>query len=205
MFIVLEGSDGCGKGTQSRLLKQYLGEKGVRYTHGEEPGTSPLGGYIRKVLLRMTDIDMTPDAQLLAFFMSRFQNTDTVLRPALEEGYSAVWDRWDHSSYAYQVRAGNADEGLFWELSNRIIRPDLTLVLDVGNIREALDRAKGVSGEPDRFEDKLIDFHERVCEAYRAMPETFPKDNVHLVPWGSVEEVHGNIVDIVEEEMRKRS
>ena len=197
MFIVLEGGEGCGKGTQSRRLQEYLVGKGYEVVTGIEPGTSPLGIHSRDVLLSRKDIPMESNAQLLAFYLSRFQNSPTIVEPALGRNAVVLWDRWDHSSYAYQVYAGNADESLFWNLSKMIRRPDLTLILDVDNVEQALYRAKGVSGTGDRFEDQKLLYHEKVWEAYRRMPEIFPADNVHVVPFGSIEDVWGRIEKIV--------
>ena len=199
MFIVLEGGEGCGKGTQSRRLKQYLVDKGYEVVTGVEPGTSPLGIHSRDVLLSRKDIPMESNAQLLAFYLSRFQNSPTIVEPALDRKSVVLWDRWDHSSYAYQVYAGNADESLFWSLSKIIRRPDLTLILNVDNVEEALYRAKGVSGTGDRFEDKKLRYHEKVWEAYRRMPEVFVDDNVHVVSFGTIEEVWSRVKKIVDE------
>ena len=50
-FITLEGSDGCGKSTQHRLLKEYLDQCGLEVISTREPGGCPISERIRDVLL----------------------------------------------------------------------------------------------------------------------------------------------------------
>ena len=107
MFVVFEGIDGSGKGTQikhaSTHLKTLAGEDNVVQT--KDPGGTPLGGAIREILY-----DKVPTTQLatgvvdLLFLASHLQNWLTVVEPALAAGKSVITDRWWYSQCAYMTQ-----------------------------------------------------------------------------------------------------
>ena len=50
-FITFEGSEGCGKSTQSRMLYEYLKAKGKRVIYLREPGATKISEkYLTKSL-----------------------------------------------------------------------------------------------------------------------------------------------------------
>ena len=51
VFITIEGCEGCGKTTQSELLKKYLESKGLTVILTREPGGSDVAEQIRNILL----------------------------------------------------------------------------------------------------------------------------------------------------------
>jgi len=51
VLIVLEGNEAVGKSTQIRLLADWLRESGVDVVTVREPGGTPVGDEIRKLLL----------------------------------------------------------------------------------------------------------------------------------------------------------
>ena len=61
-FIVLDGPDGCGKTTQTKLLVQWLREKGVDVATFREPGGTAIGEKIRQILLKPDHIAMSTAA-----------------------------------------------------------------------------------------------------------------------------------------------
>src|ERR1700681_885854 len=67
-FITLEGPEGSGKSTQLRLLGKRL--RGARYDVLEtaEPGGTPIGMQIRRVLLDAKNQELCPTAELLLMF-----------------------------------------------------------------------------------------------------------------------------------------
>jgi thymidylate kinase len=61
-FIVLDGPDGCGKTTQTKLLVRCLQQKGVDVATFREPGGTAIGEKIRQILLNPDHIAMSTTA-----------------------------------------------------------------------------------------------------------------------------------------------
>src|SRR6185503_12936805 len=152
-LIVLEGPEGAGKTTQLRLLAEWLSGAGQTVVAVREPGGTPLGDEIRKLLLEDPSSDIVPRAESLLFMASRAQLLERKIKPALEQGAIVLLDRFFLSTYAYQV----AGRGLPHEeigSANRLatgeLRPDLTLLLMLP-VEEGLQRA-GARAPHDRIE-----------------------------------------------------
>ncbi len=196
-FIVLEGGEGCGKGTQMALLEAYLGKQGYEVQTTREPGGTVGGEIIRNYLLLHPDVDLLPNTELLLFYASRVELNNRVIAPALEMGKIVLTDRYDLSTFAYQVYTQGADTELFKLLSDKVMRPDLAIILDVESIDAALERAKKESGKRDWFESKPLSFHRSVWEAYGQV-DNHVSGRVERVPWGSIDEVHKGVIELVE-------
>jgi dTMP kinase len=82
-FITFEGLDGCGKSTQMARLGNRLREAGYSILESAEPGGTPIGQQIRRVLLDARNQDLCPTAELLLMFAARAQNVDQWILPAL--------------------------------------------------------------------------------------------------------------------------
>jgi dTMP kinase len=165
-LIVFEGPEGAGKTTQLRLVAEWLSAEGRTVLAVREPGGTPLGDEIRRLLLDPGS-DISPRAEAMLFMASRAQLIERSVRPALERGDIVLLDRFFLSTYAYQV----AGRGLAHEeisAANRLatagVKPDLTILLtlppDVGLAR-ATQR-----GPADRMEQADAGFHERVSRAF---------------------------------------
>ena len=59
-FITFEGSEGCGKSTQSKLLYEYLKGKGRKVVYLREPGATKVSEKIRDILLDARNDAMHP-------------------------------------------------------------------------------------------------------------------------------------------------
>ena len=172
-LIVLEGPEGAGKTTQLRMLAEWLAAAVHPVVAVREPGGTPLGDEIRRLLLD-TKSDIVPRAESLLFMASRAQLIEREITPALASGANVLVDRFFLSTYAYQV----AGRGLPHEeivVANRLatgaLRPDVTLLLSLP-VEEGLRRAKQ-RGPHDRMERADASFHERVAMAFAefATPE----------------------------------
>ncbi len=165
-FISLEGMDGAGKTTHLEWLRSHLSGRGLPLTVTREPGGTPLGEALRRLLLDSHE-PRTPDTEALLMFAARREHIATVIEPALAAGRWVLCDRFTDATYAYQ--AGGS--GMAWDriavLERWVqgeLQPDLTLYFDLS---PDLGRARTRQArEPDRFEREQADFFERVRAAY---------------------------------------
>jgi dTMP kinase len=201
-FITLEGPEGSGKTTAARHLAAWLGDRSVATVLTHEPGGTPLGDEIRRIVLHARDMsdDLDPRADALLFAAGRAQHVARVIRPALERGEWVVCARYIDSSLAYQGAGyGNdmADLRRLQDFATAGLRPDLTLLLDVP-VEVGLERTRR-RAEWNRFEDtEEVAFFEAVRNAYLRFADDEP-DRFRIVDGsGSVEDADAAIRSIVE-------
>jgi len=178
LFITLEGGDGSGKSTQSRLLLEWLLEGGHTVVESREPGGTELGIELREIILHRRGY-MAPRAEALLYAADRAHNIATKVRPALERGEIVLQDRYFDSSVAYQG-AGRVLEPTevrdlsLWAAEGLV--PDVTVLLDI-DVEAGRARLDTSRTQYDRLEAEQRDFHSRVRESYlelaRAEPERF--------------------------------
>ncbi|HET7685111.1 MAG TPA: dTMP kinase [Candidatus Limnocylindria bacterium] len=201
-FITVEGPDGSGKTTAARHLAEWLRGRGVATVLTREPGGTPLGDEVRRLVLHLRDVsdDLDPRADALLFAAGRAQHVARVIRPALERGDWVVCARFSDSSLAYQGAAyGNDLEEVrrLQAFATGGLVPDLTLLVDVP-VEVGLERTRR-RAEWNRFEDtEELAFFERVRGAYLDLAAAEPR-RVRLVDGsGSVAETDAAIRRIVE-------
>jgi dTMP kinase len=201
-FITLEGPEGSGKTTAARHLAVWLRERGVTTVLTHEPGGTPLGDEIRRIVLHARDMsdDLDPRADALLFAAGRAQHVARVIVPALERGDWVVCARYIDSSLAYQGAGyGNdmAELRALQDFATGGLRPDLTLLLDVP-VEVGLERTRR-RAEWNRFEDtEEITFFQAVREAYLRFADEEP-DRFRIVDGSaSVDDADAAIRDIVE-------
>jgi dTMP kinase len=180
-FITVEGPDGSGKTTAARHLAEWLRGRGTRTVLTQEPGGTPLGEEIRRIVLHMRGMsdDLDPRADALLYAAGRAQHVARVIRPALDRGDWVVCARFLDSSLAYQGAGYGNDMTELRRLqayATYDTRPDLTILLDVP-VEVGLERTRR-RGEWNRFEDtEEVSFFERVRATYlelaRAEPDRF--------------------------------
>jgi dTMP kinase len=140
----------------------------VLLTH--EPGGTPLGEEVRRIVLHMRGMsdDLDPRADALLYAAARAQHVARVIRPALDRGEWVVCARFADSSLAYQGAGYGNDMAEMRRLqvfATDGLRPDLTLLLDVP-VEIGLERTRR-RAEWNRFEDtEGAAFFERVRRAY---------------------------------------
>ena len=201
-FITLEGPEGSGKTTAARHLAAWLRDRGVATVLTHEPGGTPLGDEIRRIVLHARDMsdDLDPRADALLFAAGRAQHVARVIRPALERGEWVVCARYIDSSLAYQGAGyGNdmAELRRLQDFATAGLRPDLTLLLDVP-VDVGLERTRR-RAEWNRFEDtEEVAFFQAVRDAYLRFADDEP-DRFRVVDGsGSVEQADATIREIIE-------
>ncbi|MBM4035480.1 MAG: dTMP kinase [Planctomycetes bacterium] len=148
LFIVLEGIDGSGTTTQSRLLAEWLESLGHSVTLTAEPTGGPVGTLIRQILQgAVPEADETTMA--LLFAADRAWHVSGTVVPALDAGRIVVSDRHYLSSVAYQ--STGVDMAWVESLNSRFPRPDLTVFLDIAP-SAALERKLRGGNAAERYE-----------------------------------------------------
>ncbi len=164
-FIALEGCEGSGKTTLIKSLKMECNGHPVCFTR--EPGGTAVGTEIRKVLLDGKLRRMTPETELLLFLASRSQHCAEIIRPALTEGRRVVCDRFDASTFAYQI-VGHKHRDLeqyFWDSQLLFPKPDLYVFLKI-DPAVGLARIAEREGEKTCFDRLPLAFHQCVALGY---------------------------------------
>jgi len=181
LFITFEGVEGSGKTTQIKRLKRYLKQKGIPYFTTREPGGTPIGEKVRRILLNRAHGEMIALSELFLYEAARAQHVIQVIRPLLKKKGVILCDRFSDASIAYQGYGRKMDPRLV-DLLNQIaskgVRPDLTFLLDCPSdmgLRRAVrrDRQKR-SNLQDRFEREKIQFHRRVRKGYLSLAKEEP-------------------------------
>lgn len=170
MFVCLEGIDGAGKSTQSRLLCDHLNANGIPAELVCDPGTTKLGLAIRQLILDCDD-PISPAAQMLLFSSARAE-LSAYIREKLAAGVTIICDRWILSTLVYQCSLNNIDRDLVLNIFNGTsIVPDLCVLLDISP--EAAESRKANETRKDRYERSSM----AEKQAMRASYLTYAKDS----------------------------
>jgi dTMP kinase len=204
VFITFEGPEGSGKSTQLRMLGKKL--RGLNRTVIEtaEPGGTPIGLQIRRVLLDAKNQELCATAELLLMFAARAQNVDQAILPALANGQVVLCDRFTDSTLVYQGAARGLGADVVYDVDRIACRglvPDLTLVVDIDvetGLARAHRRNQRTQDVETRLDEQSLEFHRKVRAAYHQLAEDEPKrvklidgsreeDEVAVAVWSAVE------------------
>lgn len=165
IFITFEGSEGCGKSTQSRLLHEYLKKKGLKVVYLREPGSTKIGEKIRKILLDNKNHAMSSQCEMLLYMSSRAQAVSEIIKSSLKQGKVIICDRFIDSTLVYQGFGLGIDINFIRKVGDFVtdgIRPDLTIFLDLP-VKKGLEYRTLAK---DRIEKRPLGYHHRVREGY---------------------------------------
>lgn len=173
LFLSIEGPDGAGKTTQARLLKERLEKLGLQVVLTREPGGTPIGEEIRKLLLNPDFREMTVPCEILLYSAARAQLVRECIYPSLQKGITVISDRYLDSNIVYQGLAGGEKPEII-EMINmwaagRLL-PEITFLLDI-DVETGLRRVRRKhTGAPDwrgdRMEQKELEFHRKVRQGF---------------------------------------
>ena len=181
-FITFEGPDGSGKSTQFRMLAERLRQMGIALLESAEPGGTPIGQKIRRILLDPENTELSATSELLLMFAARAQNVDQWILPALAEGKVVLSDRFTDSTIVFQGSA----RGLGWDMVRTVDKiackglvPDLTLCVDVdtavGLARAHARNRIHTGAKESRLDEQAIDFHHKARAAYHELARQEPE------------------------------
>lgn len=194
MFIVIEGIDGAGHGTQTKLLVDYLKNKGKKVTIIRTPNNqTPIGqayySYLRK------EFELNKEAVFLLCAADVISNKSIIEQPR-KKNEILVSERYITSTIAFQ-----GANGFPLEKSLEVIKAvgfpkaDVIIYLDIP-VEVGMERKAKVK-QLDRHESNK-EFLERVKKFY--MEEI--KNNI-LGKWfivdgnKSIEQVHKQIINLL--------
>ncbi|MCW2289741.1 thymidylate kinase [Leucobacter luti] len=193
IFITFEGGDGAGKTTQAELLSAWFIAQGREVVRTREPGGTPLGVEVRRLLLHGGEEigAVDPRAEALLYAADRAQHVATVVRPALARGAIVVQDRYIDSSLAYQGAGRVLDVAEVRGLSEWAVEglwPTLTVLLDLDPTLAA-ERRTARGGTADRLEAEAETFHRAVRDGFLALADAEPERYLVLdaaLPFGEL-------------------
>jgi dTMP kinase len=166
-YVVLEGGDGTGKSLQAAALVDWLRPQGFAVRHLREPGSTPTGEALRRLLLDPSTCDLEPLTEALLFSAARGEMLRREVRPAVAAGEIVLVERCYLSTLVYQGVARGQPLELLHAITAAVhgeLWPDRVFVLDVD---EATRRARADGAQKaDRIEARGSAFHERVRRGY---------------------------------------
>ena len=171
LFITFEGLDGSGKTLMTSMLAARLKSEGYDVLETREPGGSPLGTRLRKVLLSSAAGSVGDEAEALLFAADRAQHCRQIIAPALSAGRIVVCDRFSESTLAYQGGGRGLDMEMLRALNQFTtggLTPDCTFYLRLP-LAETLKRR---STSMDRLEQAGLEFFQRAEAVYEQIAQS---------------------------------
>ncbi len=195
-FIIIEGIDGCGGETQTKLLSDFLIAKNKQINLLSFPEyDKPIGQVIHNFLYEK--YDLSPEVQALIYF-SEFVSNKEEMENNLKNGKILISDRYFTSTLVYQGLRGVETEKML-QLSEifKIPKPDLTIYIKISPETSMARKSKEKSGDLDRNE-KDLKFLTDLTERY----EYLAQNNI-FCEWEtidgekSVDEVFNQIIKLL--------
>jgi len=198
-FFTFEGGEGSGKSTQIRLLAEALEAAGHPVITTREPGGSVGAEEIRHLLVTGKTDRWDDVTETLLFFAARRDHLKSKIWPAIQNGEIVISDRFADSTMAYQGYGyGNnpKQQALIRALYKEVagdFKPDLTFLLDIP-VDIGLKRSRRADNKEQRFEDKEVQFHERLRQAYLKMAQAEPDRFVIIDAQQPIMTIHQQIM-----------
>jgi len=163
-FFVLEGLDGSGKTEVISRLKMDF----PNFLYTREPGGSEFGEMVRGVLLDAKSKNVPPLPLLLGFMSSRASHVQELVLPALTRGQSVVSDRFDTSTFAFQLfgQENRKLEDVFWYLRKEILKNTSVEYIYLRITPDIARQRKKNRKSNNHFDKQTDKYHQRVFEGY---------------------------------------
>jgi dTMP kinase len=195
VFVCFEGGEGGGKSTQSRLLRERLEADGYRALLTFEPGDTPVGKEMRRIVLSPETGELAHKTEFLLYLADKSEHIETLVQPALDRGEVVITDRYVDSTLAYQgagraLDADELEEVARWATGD--LRPHLTVVLDL-EPSAGLARFEG----RDRIEGESLEFHQRVRASFVELAARDPEHYLVLDARAPIGEIAAAIAERV--------
>lgn len=208
-YIVLEGSEGLGKTTQTKRLVQYLTSKGFKVLETKEPGTAhlPVTLKLRELMLSNEfNGQITRTSRELISQVIRNIHMEKLVYPALDEYDFIIQDRGVLSGLSYGTACGNDLDSLIElnELSvygvdnvrEDVIPEDVfhlydDVILFHGDLGGSLEKArqKQEFAAGDAMESQDDSFYNKVNASFQSLSSYVPRCHKIDVSGKNVDEV----------------
>ncbi|MFA7193580.1 MAG: deoxynucleoside kinase [Candidatus Paceibacterota bacterium] len=215
-FIVIDGTDGSGKGTQTELLVEALKSQGVQVVVTDFPQYgNPSSHFVEKYLRGEygTADEVGAKRASLFYALDRF-DVSTQMYKWLEEGVCIVSNRYVSASMGHQTGKirdqEERDKFLDWlhELEYEICgipKPDEVIFLyvppEVGQkLVDQKSSREYTKGEKRDIHEADLDHLKNASEAYKYVADKFNWKTVVCAPDGEMmtrEEIHKIVLDSV--------
>ena len=205
-FITIEGGEGAGKSTQTRLLLAALERAGIPAQGTREPGGSPNAETIRQLLLEGDGERWDAVGETLLFMAARHDHVTRLIEPSLAQGIWVVSDRFADSTLAYQGYGKGlslADLASLRHFALGAFAPELTLILDLP-VEVGLARAAARGAATDRFESLDPAFHERSRQGFRQIAAQDAARCVVIDASADPQAVHHAVLNAIEQRLGVR-
>jgi len=191
MFFSFDGLDGVGKSTQIDRFVAWLRAAWHDVVACVDPGSTPLGEAIRKILLG-GELPLSRTSEMLLFMAARTQLVEEVIRPSLARGQVVVSDRYVLANIVYQGHAGGLDVETvrkIGQVATGGVMPDLVFLLDMSPQGAESRIARG----RDRMESQGQAYQERLRQGFLREAETDPQRIVVIDAARDVDAVQADI------------
>ena len=195
-FVCFEGGEGSGKSTQARLLSDRLRAEGYVVLLTFEPGDTPVGQELRRIVLSPETGELSHRTEALLYAADKAEHVDTVVQPALDRGEVVITDRYVDTTLAYQgagreLHLEEVEAVARWATHG--LRPHLTVVMDV-DPRDGLGRFEG----RDRIEAESLEFHDRARQSFLDLAAADPEHYLVLDAHGSLDDLAAAVLERVQ-------
>lgn len=185
LFIVFEGIDGCGKGTQITKLIEHIKKRDDIFSkYLDIMVTREPTWRAKRIIDRlMQDTDVYAGAKdmLAGYTQDRKEHTIEEIIPMLRRSKIVIGDRYRMSTDAFQTAQGLDDSDVLVAQAEGIIPADATFLLDL-HPRVTKERMRARLTK-DKFDDAGLLFHETLRAKYlhfaREHEELYGK--VHII------------------------
>ena len=167
-MLVVDGGNGAGKTTVIEKIREFLQQENVEVIVTREPGGTPIGEQIRKLILDPETPEMCAKTELLLFAAARAQHLHEKILPAIEQGKVVVSDRFDTATISFQHYARGISIDLINSINGTAVgdfKPALNLILDI-EPELGLTRVHQRGEKLDRLEKEKLVFLEKARTGY---------------------------------------
>lgn len=195
-FVVIEGGVGCGKTTQTELLKKDL--KGWKFYR--EPGSTPYGEKVRDAVQGLHNYQVEEYAAMFGYSACRANLIRGVVIPELKKGKNVLLDRYWYSTYAYQGSGGASKEIIktISKIATDDLIPDLVFFYDL-NPKVGMKRKDGRE-DADRYDVKELNFHNKVRKSYHELGRILGSRWKVIDADRTIEKIHDETLQIFQRE-----
>jgi dTMP kinase len=203
LFITFEGGEGAGKSVQIARFAAYLQEQGKTVIQTREPGGTPVGKEIRRLLVEGDKDKFDELTEILLFYADRRVDLTKVIWPALQEDKYVLADRFNDSTLAYQYYgSGKFSDTTIMDKLYRLIAgdfaPDITFLLDIDaktGLARSFKKAETMATKELRFEGIDISFHERLRNGYLTLAKQHPERFIVINADQPIEQVTAEMIE----------